>query len=103
MTIAAVSEEEAPPYANGKLVLQRDQRLLQAPHTSVDGRELMLIVNDLLKIVTSLQKEQPSYPIVNLSPPFRVAASIPPIDNYDSRRATIPDKRWNDQAPKRTI
>ncbi|KAJ5516400.1 hypothetical protein N7527_007960 [Penicillium freii] len=121
MSVTALRNQTRPPKRPTLFVLPSSREIvLQAPHTSIDGKGLMLIVDDLLRIASSVHQEEPSYSIINLSPSFRVAASLPPVNNDDRRRAAVElqrflsalpamslpmkihDKRWSDRAPKRT-
>ncbi|KAF7712529.1 Uncharacterized protein PECH_003068 [Penicillium ucsense] len=77
-----------PPKRPRLLALpSTSQIILQAPHTVTDGKGLMLIASELLRITTASTKAQSSYEAVNLSPPFSVAAGLPPVDENDMRRA----------------
>jgi hypothetical protein len=121
MSVTALRNQTRPPKRPTLFVLPSSgEIILQAPHTSIDGKGIMLIVDELLSIASSMRQEGPSYNTINLSPPFRVAASLPPVNNDDRRRAAmelqrflsvlpamslpmrIKDGRWSERAPKRT-
>ncbi|KAJ5395972.1 uncharacterized protein N7487_010275 [Penicillium crustosum] len=111
MSVTALRNQTRPPRRPTLFVLPSSEEIvLQAPHTSIDGKGLMFIVDNLLSIASSVHQEEPSYNIINLSPSFRVAASLPPSTTTigDEQQWTmslpmkIQDKRWSDRAPKKT-
>ncbi|CEJ57916.1 hypothetical protein PMG11_06592 [Penicillium brasilianum] len=89
-----------PPKRPRLLVLPATSEIVfQAPHTVTDGKGLMLIASELLRIATASPKAPPSYDAINLSPPFSVAVGLPPVNEDDMRRAASDLERFLSALP----